>query len=143
MSQVRTYDAKRVVITIGSHTVTGYAEDTFINIEPEGDGTTAVSGADGEVARSLSNNPLNTITLTLQQTSPSNGILSTILTLDKAGGKLGILPFTVRDLRGNTVFAASQCWVTNFAAIEFGSEIGDREWTLMAVATAVYVGGNE
>jgi hypothetical protein len=139
---LRTYDAKKVIITIGSHTVTGYAEGSFITIEPEGDGTVAQAGADGEVARSLSNNPLVTVNITLQQTSPSNDALSELLRRDKASGGGGVVPLQVRDLRGTSLFAASQAWVTNWPSAEYGAELNDREWPIMAVMTDMNVGGN-
>lgn len=143
MAELKTYDAKRINITIGSHTVKGYAEDTFISIEPDGDGTAAQAGADGEVARSLSNNPLHTITLTLQQTSDTNDFLSDLLKRDRASGGGGVVPLQVLDLRGTSLFAASQAWVVNWPTIENGSGVGEREWVLAAVATDIHVGGNE
>lgn len=143
MAELKTYDAKRINITIGSHTVKGYAEDTFISIEPDGDGTAAQAGADGEVARSLSNNPLHTITLTLQQTSDTNDYLSDLLKRDRASGGGGVVPLQVLDLRGTSLFAASQAWVVNWPTIENGSGVGEREWALAAVATDIHVGGNQ
>lgn len=142
MAQVRTFDAKRVVIVIGSHLVSGYAEDTFISIEPTGEGTQATAGADGEVGRSLSNNPLHRVALTLQQTSQSNDFLSQLFRRDRASGGGGIVPLEVRDLRGTTMFAASQAWIVNLPTVEFGSTIADREWTIDCVATDAFIGGN-
>lgn len=142
MAQVRTYDPKRINIVIGSHIVSGYGEDTFVSIEPTGDGTQATAGADGEVARSLSHNPLHRLTLTLQQTSLSNNALSDLLNLDRASGGGGIVPLQVRDLRGTTIFAASQAWVVQLPTVEFGAEVSEREWEIDCVATDAYVGGN-
>lgn len=143
MAELKTYDAKRINITIGSHIVKGYAEDTFISIEPDGDGTQAQAGADGEVARSLSNNPLHTVTLTLQQTSDTNDYLSDLLKRDRASGGGGVVPLQIIDLRGTSLFAASQAWVVNYPTVENGSGVGEREWTLQAVMTDIHVGGNE
>lgn len=141
-TRLATYDPKRISIVIGSHIVSGYAEDTFVSIEPDGDGTQAQAGADGEVGRSLSNNPLATLTLTLQQTSLSNDAMSDLLNLDRASGGAGVVPLQVRDLRGRTVFAASQAWVKQMPTIEYGSELSDREWELGCVMTESYLGGN-
>lgn len=144
MPQVRTYDPKSIVITIGSHIVTGYAEDTFVSIEPSGDGTASTAGADGEVARSLSHNPLHRITLTVQQTSPTNDYLSELLARDRASGGGGVVPFNLRDLRGSTQAAASQAWVVNNPTLEFSGTVSDREWVLDAVISGdFHVGGNE
>lgn len=143
MAELKTYDAKRVNITIGSHTLKGYAEDTFISIEPAGDGTVSQAGADGEVARSLSNNPLVNITITLQQTSDSNDFLSDLFNRDRASGGGGVVPFQMIDLRGTTLMAASQAWIVNFPTVENGAGVGDREWTLGAVMNDMHVGGNQ
>lgn len=143
MPQVRTYDAKRVAITIGSHILGGYGEDTFISMEPNGDGTVSVAGADGEIARSMSNNTLHRITITLQATSPSNDYLSELLARDRASGGAGVVPFVLRDLRGTTLVAASQAWVVNSPTVEFGAQVGEREWELDAVITDFTVGGAE
>lgn len=142
MAQVRTYDPKRVIITIGSHTVTGYGEDTFVSVEPEGDGTAAIAGADGEVARALNHNPLHTVTITVLQTSPTNDYLSRLLALDRASGGRGVVPMQIRDLIGTTVIAGSQAWVVNTPSVEYGNEVGEREWELMLVANTVNIGGN-
>lgn len=140
---LRTYDPKSVVMTIGSHIVTGYSEDTFVSIEPTGDGTTATAGADGEVARSLSHNPLHRITLTIQQTSPTNDYLSDLLARDRASGGGGVVAFNLRDLRGSSVAAASQAWVVNNPTLEYSATAGDREWVLDAVMSEdFHVGGN-
>lgn len=143
MAELKTYDAKRINIIIGSHIVKGYAEDTFISIEPDGDGTQAQAGADGEVARSLSNNPLHTVTLTLQQTSDTNDYLSDLLKRDRASGGGGVVPLQIIDLRGTSLFAASQAWVVNWPTVENGSDVGEREWALQCVMTDIHVGGNE
>jgi hypothetical protein len=143
MPQVRTYDPKRIVITIGSHNVTGLAEDTFLSVEQTGDGTQSQAGADGEVARSISHNPLHRVTLTLQQTSLSNDFLSDLLKSDRASGGGGIVPLQINDLRGSSLFAASQAWVVKWPNIENGAEVSEREWLLDAVATDIHIGGND
>ena len=37
-SKIKTYNPKEVIVTCGTHIVTGYADDSFISIEPNGDG---------------------------------------------------------------------------------------------------------
>lgn len=143
MAEMRTYDPASLVITVGTHMVTGYAEDTFLNIEPDGDGTVAVAGADGEVGRALSHNPLHTITVSLLQTSRSNDFFSALVNRDRATGGRGVVPLAIRDLRGNLLFAASQAWVKNRPTVERGSGINAQEWVLQAVETDSFIGGNE
>ena len=40
MGKIKTYNCKEVTIALGSHLVTGYADDSFISIDPKGDGVT-------------------------------------------------------------------------------------------------------
>lgn len=35
-SKIKTYNPKEVIVTCGTHIVTGYADDSFISIEPKG-----------------------------------------------------------------------------------------------------------
>ena len=51
--KVRTYNPKEVLISFGTHSVTGYAEDSFVSLEKNGDGISDVIGCDGEQIRSL------------------------------------------------------------------------------------------
>lgn len=142
MANLGTFDPKRVSIIFGSHVVTGYAEDTFVSSEPQGDGTVSQAGADGEVARSISNNPLHRITITLQQTSRSNDYFSDVWARDRASGGGGVQPLQIRDLRGTTLLAASQAWIVNLPTIEFGATLSDRAWVIDAVVSDAVLGGN-
>lgn len=49
--KVKTYNPKEVLVSFDTHSVTGYAEDSFINLEKNGDGITDVVGCDGEQIR--------------------------------------------------------------------------------------------
>ena len=62
---VTVYSPKNVLCTMGIHIASGFTEDGFITITPQGDGVTDEAGADGEVVISI---PLSkgTATLSLQ-----------------------------------------------------------------------------
>ena len=47
MSAVKTYSPDRVKLVVGVHSVTGYADGTFVSIEPLGDGITSQAGERG------------------------------------------------------------------------------------------------
>jgi hypothetical protein len=124
-----TYSANLVIITFGTHIVTGYAEDSFINLEKDGDGVTRYVGADGEVARSMSLNKCYNITLTLSGASPTNDYLMNLWNKDQQRGD-GIEPITVKDLAGGRLFNANECWIVNPPAYNPGATLPDMEWTL-------------
>src|SRR5690606_23641120 len=140
-TEVTTYDPKQVKIVVGAHTITGVADGTFITIEPTGDGVTSVAGAYGDVARSMSHDPRHTITITLQQTSRSNDVLSSLRDVDRLSGGSGAFPIQVTDLRGGTLFAGT-AWVVKKATATFASGTENKEWPLEAVG-AFTNGGND
>lgn len=138
----RTYDPSRVIVTVAHNTLSGFAEDTFVKIEQLGDGVVSTAGADGEVARAISADRRCKVTVTLQQSSRGNDVLSALAQADRLSGGDGMFPVAIADLRGTTVFAASEAWVVKMPDAEFGAEVGTREWTLETTAAEYFVGGN-
>lgn len=139
---VNTYDPKKVIITFGGVPLTGFADGTFVQIDPSSEFATKKVGADGEVIRSLSNDFTHTIQITLSQTSASNNYLSTCANIDKLSGK-GMLPLSIVDLNGTTVHFWAQAWISQEPSETYEKESGDRQWTFETgqEATAV-IGGN-
>ena len=142
MSAVKTYSPDRVKLVVGVHSVTGYADGTFVSIDPLGDGITSQAGADGEVARVMSADKRVKITLTLQQTSRSNDVLNTLLSIDHLSGGDKPFPLMLTDLRGTTLVATDAAWIVNRPTVEFGKELGNREWVIETARAAFTVGGN-
>lgn len=141
-SSVRTYSPDRITMIFGGIPLVGFAEDTFITITPLADLSTMRVGADGEVSRSISTNKCCTVAASFQQTSPTNDILSGFIEQDALSGGI-LLPLLVQDLRGRTMFVASQAWISKRPPIVFGREAGDREWELTTGAPSVwFAGGN-
>ena len=64
---VYTYNPKEVNIALGPHIVSGFAEDTFVSVEPRGDGVTVKVGCDGEMNRSISPDGSYNVKITLLQ----------------------------------------------------------------------------
>jgi hypothetical protein len=126
---VTTYDPKKVIVTFGGMPIGGYADGTFIQIDPSGDFFSKKVGADGEVARSMSNDNTHTVGITLQQSSLSNQYLSTCKNLDKLTG-LGMLPLSITDLNGATLYFWAQAWVSADPSWGYAKENTDRGWTL-------------
>lgn len=138
---VRTYDPKLVVVAFGPYQLTGYAEGTFIKLARNGNAFEKQKGADGSIDRVNKNAYDFTATLTLKQTSPSNEVLSGLLLADQIGN-VGVLPLTVKDTGGTTLFAATQAWIAKDPDAEFGDSLSSREWTFETGPAANLVGGN-
>ena len=122
---VKTYDPKKVLISLGTHAVTGYSDGSFVNIEPHGEGTTKKVGSDGEVVASVDPDDTATVTLTLLQTSPTVAFAQRIYGRFKETGET--FPVLVKDLKGGLLFAANDAWIVNTPSREFGKGDTDRE----------------
>lgn len=130
MAEVKTYNPKKVTCALGRHIVTGFADDSFISIEPAGDGTSYVVGADGEIARSIDPSKVYTVKLSLLQTSATNQYLQTMYDKDKKDGN-GTFNVNIADLLGNEKFTGSVAWVTKPSAWSRGKAQANREWEIV------------
>lgn len=132
MADLKTYNPKKVTMALGNHMVRGYSEDSFITIEPVGEGVTSQSGADGEVVRSVDPDNRYTVKIVVQQTSSTNDFLKKMRKKDKKDGT-GTFPLNIKDLMGGDAFSAEHAWVKNDAAWGRGKSASDREWELECV----------
>ncbi len=127
---VYTYDPRKVIVTLNnSHDVHGYAEDTFVNLEPAGDGVSVHVGADGEVARDLDPNEIWNMKLTLQQNSDSHKFLQKMYDKDKKSGD-GMFPVLIKDKINKETFSSAYAWVVKPAAYVRGKTSQNREWEI-------------
>lgn len=138
---VRTYDPKKVIITFGALTLSGYADGTFISIERSGAMFEKKKGADGSVDRINKNSFDFSVTLTIKQTSPANLALQAIATADQMSNK-GVLPLIVKDLAGNSLFTAPQAWISEDPKDEFSDSLSNREWKFETGPAVKVSGGN-
>ena len=140
---VVTYNPKMLVIVYGSREVDGFAEDDMVTIKPLGEGTQIYSGADGSVGRSMDPNQTYEVAIALATTSKTNDYFSNVYNLDRSTGR-GILPLTIKDLSGTTVFQANQAWITNFPEHKRGRKIEAQEWVFHTGQVAnPMIGGND
>ncbi len=139
---VRTYDPKEVHIIIGGFEMMALTDGTFFTITMDDDAYAKVTGADGETSRAKSNNNGAEATISLQQTSPSNDILSGIAIADKLSNS-GIVPVIVKDSLGTTVLFSAEGWVKKMPDVTYGKEIGNRDWPIDLANVDVFIGGNE
>lgn len=129
MGKVSTYNPKEVTCALGTHIAGGFAEDSFIAIDPSGDGVTKKVGCDGEVVRTVSPDDTYVIKLSLLQTSATNAFLEEQLKKDRKNGN-GMFAVLIKDLKGGLVFSADAAWAIRSASRTFGKEAGNREWEI-------------
>ncbi len=138
---VRTFDPKDVVVIVGGSIIGGFADGEFIRVSRSSDAYTKVTGSDGVISRSKSNDRSGEMTIILAQTSPSNDVLSLIHAADEATNA-GVVPVAVRDLSGRSTFVSAFAWIRKSPDASFGKEITNREWTLDLADYNPFVGGN-
>lgn len=138
---VGTYASDQVSVTTGPHSVSGFGPDTFVVVEREVETFTKTTGADGEVSRSKSANKSGSITITLQQTSASNDVLSAFALADEQTNS-GTFPVMIKDASGRSIMSAENCWVSAYPSVAFAAASGTYEWVLHADNINMLVGGN-
>ena len=125
---VKTYDPKRVLVNWINHSVSGYADGTFIEIANRGgDRWTPYIGSDGEASRAKNNDTTRRITITLSQTSLSNSFFSKMFALDMATNN-GLGPIQIIDLNGGSEIFAAQAWIAVPPPMSWAKTISTRVW---------------
>jgi len=141
MSAVRSYDPGQVTLIFGVNIIEGFTSGTFIDIGFNNPVATTVPGINSP-SRALSSDTTGTCIITLDQTSPSNDVLTASYVADRAGG-VGIFPLTVKDGSGRTINFAEHAWVEVVPRQTFGNEVSTREWTIGIGDLDVFVAGND
>jgi hypothetical protein len=75
---LRKYAPDDIASTVGTQTVTGYKEGTFVECERTAETGTLDVGSDGEATLIISPNQSGTIKFTIQQSSPLNDYFNTL-----------------------------------------------------------------
>jgi len=127
------YNPKEVTVLVAGIPLSGFAADTFINVERNEDVSIAYVGSKGEVGRVKNVDDTYTITITLQQISQSNNLLQAYITADEFIDMPPILPVSVIDLYGRELFQSSWAWIQKEPARSFSSGMETREWVIYAV----------
>lgn len=144
-ARVTTYAADEVSMSfLGQPLDGGFADGTFVSIEPASEDFTVKKGADGETARAKTNNKDALVKVTLLQTSLANNVLSAARQRDLAGvNGLGVGVFECRDRSSGVLLAhADKAWVEKAPTISRGKEISENEWTLHLADAALDPSGN-
>lgn len=121
--EVRAYNPKDCVVTVGGVYITGLGED-MVSCEKDEDNFSAAVGAQGDVVVNQSNNQLGTITVTVQGTSPQKAYL---MGLAKTGELFDIW---VINKSINEKVGGSKAMMKKPPTLEQGTELADREFEI-------------
>ena len=138
---MKTYDPKQIVVVVGGKQITGYADGTFVTVRRNADMWSLQMGADGEGARSKSNDKSGQIEIQLLQTSPDNAYLASLQTADELENA-GLVPTMVKDNLGNSLHMAEQSYIKRGPDAEYGKETTARVWVIETDNLQHFVGGN-
>lgn len=120
---MQSYNAKDCTVTVNNVYITGLGEDMVTGAKDEELFSTAV-GAQGDVVVNEINNPLGTITLTVQATSPQKDML---LSLAKSGQTF---PIWVINKSIGERFGGNEARFKNYPELVNGAEAEDREFEI-------------
>lgn len=142
-----TYSPESMVIVLAndkmSHTISGYADGTFLNITRQVPHATMYTGADLSNARVMRGNKGAIVTLTLHQTSESNDVLTALLDADQASRDgTDCFSLTIKDTIGRSMYFCRTAYLGNSPDANFGLEIDTREWQIQCIHLEQINGGN-
>lgn len=136
-----TYASNLVQLVFKGVPITGFMDDSFIEVDRNSDSFALLVGADGEVARAAQADKSGTITFRLLQTSASNDYLSAALVVDEATNANAGASM-VKDGSGRSLDSSSESWILKPAKKVYGKGIEGREWVLVCGKLLSHVGGN-
>lgn len=135
-----------IVISKGDfvHTVTGFADGTFVSMNrlvPSSTPYQGVGGASfGRVKRKVTG---MTVDVTLHQYSPSNTVLQQLQIADaQTSDNTWVFNCVVKDLSGQTVVSSNSAIIAAPPAVEFSSETSTRDWQIYLFGSDLFIGGN-
>lgn len=141
MAFTKTYSANQVLVVYNGKIVQGIALDNGIQIERNVDAVTGMAGTDGSYTRSITANKSGRVTLTLNQSSPSNDDLMAQAQADELNGT-GVGALFIKDNLGTTLVTAAEAWIVKLPQVAFAEAAGTRQWVLEAAVLNVTIGGN-
>lgn len=137
-----TYSPIDVTITVGGfHSVTGYADGTFVRITKDMKPFMKQRAMDGELSRMYADDDGYTVEISLQQSSPTNNIFSMLYNIDTTTS-MGKVPLFIKDGRGQTTFMAATAWIEQIPEVTFSNSMEIRTWRFGCADAALTIGGN-
>lgn len=139
MNRMDTVDPKEVTVIVAGNIITGFGQD-MIRVAREANAIEDEIGADGDVARRVTNDRRGTITITLLQTSRSNLFLSGLALADELSGNT-TFPVAIKDQRGADKHIAASAWIRKMPETSYRAGIEMRVWEIRTNYLNMFVGG--
>lgn len=127
-----------------THVIGGYSQDSIVSIEFPDETWTETESPDAVTTRTHRKTTTYRATISLDQTSRSNDVLSGIARFDEQDltGIQGIFTCTITDKSGRSYIYSSQSFVKKPQTQEFGSSVSSREWMIVLASSESHIGGS-
>jgi hypothetical protein len=122
------FDPKNVRVLLGGYEPSGYATDSMINITLANDIVLPYGGLDGDVSLAVNRNHLGTMTIHLQNTSPSNKVLSTFIAQSYSTGIVAFPVLFSEPSSGSEFMTIG--WVQQQPEHAITNQIGTMPWVI-------------
>lgn len=137
-----TYAPSEVDANVLGIGVEGWANGEFISITPESPSFTFKRAMDGSTQAKLNRYQSYLVTLTLDQSSPTNTYLHLVYKLFRRYGMPFALPLLIRDKSGSTTFFATDVWIENEPSTSFSTTLTTAKWEFRCQNASYTKGGN-
>lgn len=125
------------------HTVTGFSEDSIVQIARNAETFTIYRGADDTKTRIYNSDTSATLTIPLQQTSSSNDVFTQLYEYDRARlNDQGLFQVMVKDLSGRSLYFSDESYIGNVPDSNFANTMQLREWVIHCASLNTIIGGN-
>lgn len=124
-----------------AHIVSGFSEDSIVNIERMAETYTLYTGADNTGTRVYNANKSATLTLSLQQTSVSNDVFSLLYQNDGRNSE-GLFSIQVKDNSGRSNYFSDDAYIGVVPNAQISNSMQTRDWVIHAFNLDSFHGGN-
>lgn len=136
---VYTYDPSQVSLTLCGYRLTGVKS---ISVQLDNPTFKIVRGLRGTVTRVRDKSTSASITVSVNQQSMANSILSELHRLDTQYGT-GRIELVLKDLGGESLIESDVAYVEGYPEFSFSEDAGTRNWKIQCLTTrSLKVGSN-
>lgn len=125
MSVAQTYDPRDVVVSVNSTIITGFAESSFVKCSKNTDNFTHHVGGQGEVSYTETADQTGTITIKINNTSPS------YIFLNQLAQQRTTYPVSVADRNTGQTYGGSEARIKKPADFEGSKDITQAEFQII------------
>lgn len=123
------YDPKKVTLSVGTHQVRGFAEDSMIRVNYNDAGFEENYDYRGTVTRFKKIDKGVDVTLFLTQLSESNVVLHSFFEADRVSNA-GVFTLYLKDNNSSLMLTGLKCYIRRLPVVEFSNQNQNREWLI-------------